>query len=47
MENVRNPSRLKFLKKVDYKEIIKHQPKVSFNGNHKSYENCDNYTFKK
>ena len=30
----------------DYREIIKLQSKLIFNGIHKSYENCDSYTFK-
>ena len=46
MENVRNRLKIKFIKKDDYKEIIKHQSKLTFNGIHKSYENCDSYTFK-
>ena len=36
----------KFNKKDDYREIIKQQSKLSFNGINKSYENCDSYTFK-
>ena len=46
MENVRNRLKIKFIKKDDYREIIKQQSKLSFNGIHKSYENCDSYTFK-
>ena len=46
MENVRNRLKIKFIKKDDYREIIKHQSKLTFNGIHKSYENCDSYTFK-
>ena len=46
MENVRNRSKFKFVKKDDYREVIKQQSKLSFNGIHKSYENCDSYTFK-
>ena len=47
MENVRNRLGLKFFKKDDYKEIMKYQSKLTFNGIHKSYENCDSYVFKK
>ena len=47
MENVRNRLKIKFIKKDDYREIIKHQSKLTFNGIHKSYENCDSYTFKR
>ena len=47
MENVRNRLRLDFFKKDDYKEIIKQQSKLTFNGIHKSYENCDSYVFRK
>ena len=46
MENVRNRLKIKLIKKDDYKEITKHQSKLTFNGIHKSYENCDSYTFK-
>ena len=46
MENVRNRLKIKPIKKDDYKEIIKQQSKLSFKGFHKSYENCDIYTFK-
>ena len=46
MENVRNCLNIKFIKKKDYREIIKQQSKLTFNGIHKSYENCDSYTFK-
>ena len=46
MENVRNRLKIKPVKKDDYKEIIKHQSKLTFNGIHKSYENCYIYTFK-
>ena len=46
MENVRNRLRLEFLKKREYKENIKQQSKLTFNGIHKPYETCDSYTFK-
>ena len=46
MENVRNRLKIKFFKKDDHKEIIKQQSKLTFDGIHKSYENCDSYTFK-
>ena len=46
MENVRNRLKIKFVKKDDYREIIKQQSKQTFNGIHKSYENCDSYTFR-
>ena len=46
MENVRNRSKIKFIKKEDDREIIKQQSKLTFNGIHKSYDNCDRYTFK-
>ena len=38
--------KIKFVKKDDYREIIKQQSKLTFNGIHKSYENCDSYTFR-
>ena len=46
MENVRNRLKIKFVKKDGYREIIKQQSKLTFNGIHKSYENCDSYTHK-
>ena len=46
MENVRNRLKIKFVKKDDYRELIKQQSKLTFNGIHKSYENCDSYTHK-
>ena len=46
MENVRNRLKIKFIKKDDHKEIIKQQSKLTFNGIHKSYDDCDSYTFK-
>ena len=47
MENVRTRLRLEFLKKDDCKEIIKQQSELTFNGIHKSYENCYSYVFRK
>ena len=46
MENVRNRLKINFVKKDDYREIIKQQSKITYNGVHKLYENCDSYTFK-
>ena len=46
MENVRNRLKIKFVRKDDYREIIKQQSQLTFNGIHKSYENCGSYTFK-
>ena len=46
MENVRNRLKIKFVKKDDYREIIKQQSKLTSKGIHKSYENYDSYTFK-
>ena len=46
MENVRNRLKIKFIKKDNYREIVKQQSKLTFNGIHKQYENCDSYTFK-
>ena len=47
MENVRNRLRLEFFKKDDYKENIKQQSKLTFNGIRRSNENCDTYVFTK
>ena len=46
MENLRNRLKIKIVKKNDYREIKKEQSKLTLNGIHKSYENCDSYTFK-
>ena len=46
MENVRIRLKTKFIKKDEYRELIKQQSKLTFNGIDKSYENCDSYTFK-
>ena len=35
-----------FFKKNDTDKNIKQQSKISFNGIHKSYKNCDSYTYK-
>ena len=43
MENVRKRSRLEFIKKDEYKKTIKPQSKLTFNGIHESYKNCDSY----
>ena len=47
LENVRNRLIREFIKKHNYKKIIKRQSKLTFNGIHKSYGNCDIYTFQK
>ena len=46
VEIVRNRCKIEIIKKDDTDEIIKRQSKLTFNGIHKSYENCDSYTFK-
>ena len=46
IEIVRNRLEIEFVKKDDHREIIKQQSKLTFEGTHKSYENCDSYTFK-
>ena len=46
MENIRIRLEIKFIKKDDTDENIKQQSKLTFNGLHQSYENCDSYTFK-
>ena len=46
MENVRNRLKIKFVRKDDYREFIKQQSKLTFNGIQKSNKNCDSYTFR-
>ena len=38
--------RLEFNRKDDTKNNIKQQSNLTFNGIHKTFENCDRYTFK-
>ena len=38
--------KVKFIKKDDFHKIIEQQSKLTFIGIHKSYEDCDSYTFK-
>ena len=38
--------RLEFIEKFDYRKFIKQQSKLTFNGIHKPYENCDSYSIK-
>ena len=47
LEKVRNRFEKEIIKKHEYKKTFKQQSKQVFNGYHKSYENCDGYTFKK
>ena len=47
MQNVRNKMEIVFFMKYEYEENIKYQSKLTVNGIHKSYENCDSYLFKK
>ena len=46
MENVRNRCTIDFFKKDETDKIINQQSKSTFNGIHKSFENCDSYTCK-
>ena len=45
-ENVRNHLELELIKKDNVKKIFNQQSKLTFNGIHKPYENCDSYKFK-
>ena len=46
VKNVRIRLKTKFIKKNKYRETINQQSQLTFNGIHKSYKNCDSYTFK-
>ena len=46
LENGRNRLELELIKKDNVKKFIIQQSKLTFNGIHKSFENCDSYTFK-
>ena len=45
-EHARYRIEMEFIKKHDFKKIIKQQSRLTFNGVHISYEKCDSYTFK-
>ena len=47
LDFIRNRLQLEFIKKEEYKEIIKQQSKLTFIGIHKSYENCSTFRQKK
>ena len=46
MENVRNRSRIEFMKKDEEEKMVKWQSKLTFNGIHKWYGKYDGFTFK-
>ena len=46
MENVRNRSKIEFIKKDEEEKMVKWQSKLTFNGIHKSFEKYDSSTFK-
>ena len=46
MENVRNRSKIEFIKKDEEEKMVKWQSKLTFNGIHKCYEKYDSFTFK-
>ena len=46
MKNVRNRLIKEFIKKDEYKKILRQQSKLTFVGIHESYEKCDSYSFK-
>ena len=47
MEMVPNRCTVDFSRKDETDKIIKQQSKLTFNGTHKLYEDCDSYNFKK
>ena len=44
--NVRNRLKIEFVKKGETDKIVKQQSRLTFNGIHKPYENCDSYTYR-
>ena len=46
MENVRNRTKIEFIKKDEEEKMVKWQSKLTFNGIHKCYEKYDSFTFK-
>ena len=45
-ENVRNRCKIENIKRDEYDKILKQKKKLTFNGIHKSFSNCDSYLFK-
>ena len=43
MENVRNRCKIEIIEKDNHNEILRWQRKLTFNGIHKSFNNCDSY----
>ena len=46
MEKVRNRCKIEFIKRDEHDKILKQQRKLTFNGIHKSFGNCDSYLLK-
>ena len=46
MENVRDRCKIEFIKRDKYDKILKQQRKLTFNGIHKRFNNCDSYLVK-
>ena len=46
MENDRNRIKVEFIRKGDTDKNMKQQSKLTFNGNHESYEKFESYTFR-
>ena len=46
MDNVRNRIKIDFIRTDDSDKVLKQQSKLTFNGNHRSYEKYDSHTIK-
>ena len=46
LENVRNRCKIEIIKRDELDKNLKQQRKLTFNGIHKSFDNCDSYLFK-
>ena len=46
MENVRNRSKIEFIRKDEEEKMVKCQSKLTFSGIHKSHVKYDSFTFK-
>ena len=46
MENFQNRSKKIFIKIDEFRKTITQQSNLTFNGTHKSYKNCDSYSYK-
>ena len=47
MEDFRKRIKVELVKNTDGRKILKYQSRLDFDGKHRSYQDYDNYTFKR